>query len=96
MNADQAAVGVGFCLFSFTFVSSSLEFLGTILQDLQIRAFHGKNIGKILTKKSGNIQESYQELHEFLHWVDILPTQPTTNSHSYTKMNEVFVSQKLN
>ena len=33
-DADQAAVGVAFCLFSFIFFSSSLEFLGTILQDL--------------------------------------------------------------
>ena len=31
--AEQAAFGVGFGLFSFTFVSFSLEFLGTILQD---------------------------------------------------------------
>ena len=53
------------CLFSFTFVSSSLEFLGTILQ---IRVFLCKNFAKILTKKSRIIHDCCQELQEFLHW----------------------------
>ena len=46
-----------------------LKFLDIILQDSRIRGFLGKNLGKILTKKSKNIQDSYQEFQEFLHWV---------------------------
>ena len=39
-----------------------LEFLGTVLQ---ILGFLGKSLGKILTKKSKSIQDSYQEFQEF-------------------------------
>ena len=41
---------------------------------LQIRGFLGKNLGKILTKKSRNIQDSHQELQEFLHWEEAKKT----------------------
>ena len=45
-----------------------LNFLARSCKILQIRGFLGKNLGKILTKKFRNIQDSYQELQEFLHW----------------------------
>ena len=48
-----------------------LKFLARSCKILQIRGFLGKNLGKILTKKSKNVQDSYQELQEFLHWVNI-------------------------
>ena len=46
-----------------------LNFLARSCKILHIRGFLGKNLAKILTKKSRNIQDSYQELQEFLHWV---------------------------
>ena len=45
-----------------------LNFLARSCKILQIRGFLGKNLGKILTKKSRTIQDSYQGLQAFLHW----------------------------
>ena len=49
----------------------SFNFLARSCKILQIRGYLGKNLGKILTKKSRNIQDSYQELQEFLHWATL-------------------------
>ena len=46
-----------------------LNFLARSCKILQIRGFLGKNLGKILTKKFRNIQDSYQEMQELSHWV---------------------------
>ena len=45
-----------------------LNFSARSCKILQIRGFLGKNLSKIVTKKSRNIQDSYQKLQEFLHW----------------------------
>ena len=42
---------------------------------MQIRGFLDKNLGEILSKKSRNIQDSYQEFQVFLHWVFIKPNE---------------------
>ena len=44
------------------------NFLARSCKILQTRGFLGKNLGESLTKKFRNIQDSYQELQEFLHW----------------------------
>ena len=67
--ADQAAVGVSFFCFHSLLSVHLLNFLARSCKILQIREFLGKNLAKILTKKFRNIQDSYQELQEFLHWV---------------------------
>ena len=49
-----------------------MNFLKLSCKILQNRGFIGKNLGKILTKKSRTIQDSYQEFQEFLHRVIIV------------------------
>ena len=46
-----------------------MNFLARSCKILQFLGLLGKSLGKILTKKFKNIQDSYQEFQEFLHWV---------------------------
>ena len=43
--------------------------MNTVIKHTVMFMTLGKNLGKILTKKFRDIQDSYQELQEFLHWV---------------------------
>ena len=56
-------------LFSFTFVSFSLEFMPRSCKIVSILGALDKNLAKILTKVFTKMQDSYQEFQEFSHWV---------------------------
>ena len=51
--ADQAEVGMGFCLFSFTLVSFSFETLGKILQGMRDKTADFQNETKQPIFKTG-------------------------------------------
>ena len=67
--ADQDAVGVGFGLFSITFVVFSFEFLARPCKIVRILGALGKNLAKILAKGFTKMQDPYQEFQEFSHWL---------------------------
>ena len=63
--ADQARVGVCFCLFSFTFVSFYLEFLARSCKIVHILGALDKNLAKILTKGFTKMQDVFKNFKKY-------------------------------
>ena len=72
-----------------------LEFLDEISESLtsfKNNEILDQNLFKILTEKSRNIQDSYQEFQEFLHWESTMRSGAATFSrklyqHAFGKKN---------